>query len=125
MLQNGGTVGKYAGIGLSTLISKNVLVEGHRTSMRLEPAMWEALGQIAARENLTVHQICGIVNRHRINTSLTSATRVFILGYFRILADNLERRPAASPDRSLIYKVFRQTEEFRNSPQQGRYAGSL
>ena len=93
--------------------------------MRLEPAMWEALSQVAAREKLTIHQICGIVNRHRMNTSLTSATRVFILGYFRILADNLERQPAASSGESIIHKVFRQTEEFRNAPQQGRYAGSL
>ncbi|WP_193183902.1 ribbon-helix-helix domain-containing protein [Nisaea sediminum] len=110
---------------MSTLISKNVLVDGRRTSMRLEPAMWDALGQIAARENLTVHQICGIVNRHRMNTSLTSAIRVFILGYFRILADNLERRPAVGSEESIIHMVFRQTEEFRNSPQLGRYAGSL
>lgn len=87
--------------------------------------MWEALGQIAARENLTIHQICGIVNRHRVNTSLTSATRVFILGYFRILANNLERRPAVEPDGSIIHMVFRQTEEFRSAGQQRRYAGSL
>jgi predicted DNA-binding ribbon-helix-helix protein len=27
----------------STLISRNITVNGKRTSMRLEPAMWEAL----------------------------------------------------------------------------------
>ncbi|UUX51677.1 ribbon-helix-helix domain-containing protein [Nisaea acidiphila] len=110
---------------MSTLISKNVLVDGRRTSMRLEPAMWDALGQIAARENLTIHQICGIVNGHRVDTSLTSATRVFILGYFRVLAENLEREPSGGQDNSIIHRVFRQTAEFRSAPQQGRYAGSL
>lgn len=87
--------------------------------------MWDALGQIGAREKLTVHQICGIVNRHRVDTSLTSAIRVFILGYFRILARNLEKAPAAPSGESIIHSVFRQTDEFRNAPQQGRYAGSL
>tara|TARA_R110002012_G_scaffold260223_2_gene441870 strand:+ start:970 stop:1305 length:336 start_codon:yes stop_codon:yes gene_type:complete len=110
---------------VSTLISKNVLIDGHRTSMRLEPAMWDALGQIASREKLTVHQICSTVNRHRVSTSLTSATRVFILGYFRILADNLEQDAGPETTRSIMNRVFRQTDEFRNTPQNGRYAGSL
>lgn len=91
--------------------------------MRLEPAMWNALAQIAAREKLTVHQICSIVNQHRVKTSLTSATRVFILGYFRILADSLERDTRQESERSIMNRVFRQTEEFRNTPQSGRYAG--
>ncbi len=93
--------------------------------MRLEPAMWNALSQIAAREKLTIHQICGIVNQHRVNTSLTSATRVFILGYFRILAVSLERDASLEPERSIMNKVFRQTEEFRNTPYNNRYTGAL
>ena len=28
---------------MSVLVSRNVRVEGHRTSVRLEPDMWEAL----------------------------------------------------------------------------------
>nr|WP_156901541.1 ribbon-helix-helix domain-containing protein [Nisaea denitrificans] len=110
---------------MSTLLSKNVLVDGHRTSMRLEPAMWDALTQIAAREKLTIHQICGIVNQHRVNTSLTSATRVFILGYFRVLAISLERDTPGGSERSIMTRVFRQTEEFRNTPYNNRYVGSL
>ncbi|MEP3116235.1 ribbon-helix-helix domain-containing protein [Nisaea sp.] len=110
---------------MSTLLSKNVLVDGHRTSMRLEPAMWEALTHIAVREKLTIHQICGLVNQHRMNTSLTSATRVFILGYFRILAVSLERDTLRDRERSIMTRVFRQTEEFRNTPSNNRYSGPL
>lgn len=87
--------------------------------------MWDALAQIAAREKLTIHQICGIVNQHRVSTSLTSATRVFILGYFRILAVSLERDAPPEPERSIMTRVFRQTDEFRNTPYNNRYAGSL
>ena len=78
--------------------------------------MWNALAQIADREKLNIHQICGIVNQHRMNTSLTSATRVFILCYFRILADSLERDTLRRSEWSIISRVFRQMKEFSNSP---------
>ncbi|MCA8931848.1 MAG: ribbon-helix-helix domain-containing protein, partial [Rhodospirillaceae bacterium] len=29
----------------STLLSRNITVDGHRTSIRLEPEMWEALDE--------------------------------------------------------------------------------
>ncbi len=38
----------------SSLISRNVTVAGHRTSMRLEPAMWDALGEICRREHASL-----------------------------------------------------------------------
>jgi len=35
------------------LVTRNVMINGRRTSVRLEPAMWEALGDIARREAVT------------------------------------------------------------------------
>ena len=68
----------------STLVSKNININGRRTSIRLEPEMWTALHEIAARENCTMHDICGLVHaRKSENTSLTAAIRVFIMLYFR------------------------------------------
>ncbi|HLF58592.1 MAG TPA: ribbon-helix-helix domain-containing protein [Alphaproteobacteria bacterium] len=67
----------------STLVNRNVTVNGHRTSMRLEPAMWEALEDICRRENRTIHDFCSLVDTQRTQSSLTAAMRVFILGYFR------------------------------------------
>jgi predicted DNA-binding ribbon-helix-helix protein len=34
----------------SSLVIRNVVVGGHRTSVRLEPIMWEALRDIALRQ---------------------------------------------------------------------------
>lgn len=69
----------------SSLVLRNVVVNGCRTSMRLEPAMWSALAEIARREKLTQHQICNLVHLHKSEgTTLTSAMRVFIMDYFRI-----------------------------------------
>ena len=70
----------------STLVNRNVTVGGRRTSLRLEEPMWEALHEIARRENESVHQICTLVNLRRRDSSLTAAIRVFILTYFRAAA---------------------------------------
>lgn len=68
----------------STLVSRNITVNGHRTSVRLEPEMWRALKEIAARENCSMHELCTLINfRKNKRTSLTAAIRVFLMLYFR------------------------------------------
>lgn len=71
----------------SGLVGRNITVTGKRTSIRLEPAMWDALHDIAERERMTIHQIASQIDRHRCQTSsLTAAIRVFILEYYRVAA---------------------------------------
>lgn len=68
----------------STLVSRNITVSGHRTSVRLEPEMWRALKEIASRENCSMHELCSLINfRKNKRTSLTAAIRVFLMLYFR------------------------------------------
>ena len=68
----------------SSLISKNITVRGHRTSIRLEPEMWDALKDIATRESTTIHNICSLISmRKEAETSLTAAIRVFLMLYYR------------------------------------------
>ncbi len=68
---------------LSTLVSRNVTVAGKRTSVRLEPSMWDALAELCRRENCTTNEICTLVARSQDSSSLTAAIRVVILSYFR------------------------------------------
>lgn len=71
----------------STLISKNITVDGHRTSVRLEPAMWNGISEICRRERATLHMVCSAIAQHKpVETSLTAAIRVFIMSYFRAAA---------------------------------------
>ena len=63
----------------STLVSRNIIVSGHRTSMRLERAMWDALFDVCRRERNTIHAICTQVDETRQESSLTAALRVFIM----------------------------------------------
>lgn len=68
----------------SSLISRNITVMGNRTSIRLEPEMWQALQEIAALENCKTHDICTLIAmRKRGNSSLTAAIRVFIMLYYK------------------------------------------
>jgi predicted DNA-binding ribbon-helix-helix protein len=45
----------------STLVSKNVTILGRRTSVRLEPEMWNALKDISRREGCSMHEICSLI----------------------------------------------------------------
>jgi predicted DNA-binding ribbon-helix-helix protein len=68
------------------LVSKNVTINGRRTSLRLEQASWEALTDICKCEGLTLHELCSLVDNNRHGSSRTSAVRAFIVTYFRTLA---------------------------------------
>ena len=70
--------------GRSALVIRNVSVHGHRTSIRLEPQIWDSMTEICRSEFCTPHDVCSYVAEHKPpNGSLTSSLRVFILDYFR------------------------------------------
>jgi predicted DNA-binding ribbon-helix-helix protein len=66
----------------STLVNRNVTVAGRRTSMRLEPAMWDALNQICRREGKSLNELVTEIDAERVESSLTAAIRVHLLRYF-------------------------------------------
>jgi predicted DNA-binding ribbon-helix-helix protein len=71
----------------NSLLSRNVTVSGHRTSMRLEPDMWRGLSEICRRERANLHEVCTAIALNKApNVSLTAATRVFIMAYYRAAA---------------------------------------
>jgi len=68
----------------STLVSRNVTVYGRRTSIRLEPEMWDTLKDVAKKEKCSVHNLCTLVFlRKGADTSLTAAIRVFLVLYYK------------------------------------------
>jgi predicted DNA-binding ribbon-helix-helix protein len=81
-----GQPAKSGSRGASTLVNRNVFIAGRRTSLRLEPAMWDGLAEICRRENMTIHELCGLIDQRRRASSLTAAIRVFIMTYFRAAA---------------------------------------
>lgn len=65
------------------MISKNVTINGRRTSLRLEQASWEAMVDICKCEGLTLHELCSLIETRRSGASRTSTVRAFIVTYFR------------------------------------------
>lgn len=68
------------------MISKNVTINGRRTSLRLEESIWATVDDICQREGLTIHQLFTLIENRRQGTSRTSAVRTFIVGYLRAMA---------------------------------------
>jgi len=67
----------------SRLVNRNVVAERGRTSMRLEPELWEALAEICDREDRDVGELIRQIEQDAPTGSRTSAVRVFIVRYFR------------------------------------------
>jgi len=68
----------------SALVVHNVNVHGHRTSIRLEPQLWDILAEICRREYCTPHDVCSYAAKRKLpHGSLASSLRVVILDYFR------------------------------------------
>ena|SRR2546423_641221 len=82
----------------SSLVIHNVVVAGHRTSVRLEPVMWEALQEIARQQETNINQLVTEIHRRRNSSSLTAAIRVYIVDFYRSAATQAQRgadlRPA-------------------------------
>ena len=79
----------------SALVMRNVSVKGRRTSIRLEPQIWDTLAEICRREFCTLHDVCSHVDgRKPPHGSLASSLRVFILDYFRTSATEDGHRSA-------------------------------
>ena len=79
----------------SALVMRNVRVRGHRTSIRLEPEIWDTLAEICRRECCSLRDVCSYVAGHKPpHGSLSSSLRVFILGYFRRCATEDGHRSA-------------------------------
>ncbi|TQF77752.1 ribbon-helix-helix domain-containing protein [Elioraea sp. Yellowstone] len=70
----------------STLVNRNIVAERGRTSMRLEPELWDALAEICRRERTSPSELCRRLERSGLSGGRTSAMRVFIVQYFRAAA---------------------------------------
>ena len=64
-------------------MSRNIRLPSHCTSFRPDPLTWSALNEIAACENVTVHELCAAIEKVKPRgVSRTAAIRVAVLRYF-------------------------------------------
>nr|WP_283949745.1 ribbon-helix-helix domain-containing protein [Limobrevibacterium gyesilva] len=68
------------------MVNRNVTALRGRTSMRLEPELWDALEEICRRECLTLGELVKRIEQRGHPGGRTSAVRVQVLAYFRAAA---------------------------------------
>jgi predicted DNA-binding ribbon-helix-helix protein len=78
----------------SSLAIRNVVVGGHRTSVRLEPVMWDSLREIAHARHVGLNELVTEIDGNRAASSLTAAIRVYIVDFYRTAATGRNRAGA-------------------------------
>lgn len=99
----------------SSLVSRNVTIAGHRTSVRLEPEMWNGLAEACRRECATMHEVCTVIASHKpTGTSLTAAIRVFVMAYYRAAAtEDGHNRAGHGPGGHLMMSLSARSHEMK------------
>ena len=99
----------------SRLVNRNILAASGRSSMRLEPEIWDALFEICRRENIAMAELVRKVDGGREVGGRTSAIRVFAFNYFReAVTEEGHRRAGHGNSRRVISEaeLTMATDEF-------------
>ena len=67
----------------SPVLKRSIIVGGHKTSVSLEEAFWNAMKEISAQRDMTPSELVGEIDSNRQQGNLSSAIRLFVLDYFR------------------------------------------
>ena len=68
----------------SLVVKRSVVIAGHKTSVSLEDAFWKSLKEIANERDMTPSDLIGEINSERQHGNLSSAIRLFVLGFNRM-----------------------------------------
>jgi len=69
----------------SSVVKRSVSIAGHRTSVSLEDAFWDALKEMADARGMAVNALIAEIDAARTEDGggLSSAIRVAVLGWYR------------------------------------------
>ena len=67
----------------SLVIKRSIVIRGHKTSVSLEDAFWQALKEIAESRGMTLADLVGTIDAERRHGNLSSAVRLFVLRHYR------------------------------------------
>jgi len=81
----------------SPVVKRSIVIAGHKTSVSLEDAFWEALKEIATSRRLTLSDLVATIDSARTQGNLSSAIRLFVLDHYRGVAQSA--RAAGTTDR--------------------------
>lgn len=67
----------------SPVVKRSIVIAGHKTSVSLEDAFWNALKEIADQRDNTLSDLVASIDQQRAHGNLSSAIRLFVLDHFR------------------------------------------
>ena len=67
----------------SAVVKHSIVIAGHRTSVSLEKEFWNALKEIAHTKHMTLSDLVVLIDSDRQHANLSSAIRLFVLGFYR------------------------------------------
>jgi predicted DNA-binding ribbon-helix-helix protein len=69
---------------MKSLVTRHsISIAGHKTSVSLEDAFWSGLREIAKGRDESLSKLISSINADRQFSNLSSAIRLFVLGFYR------------------------------------------
>jgi predicted DNA-binding ribbon-helix-helix protein len=76
----------------SLIVKRSIVIAGHKTSVSLEDAFWNAIKEIAIVRGTTLSNLISSIDAERERSNLSSAIRLFVLDFYR---GQLNKEPTA------------------------------
>jgi predicted DNA-binding ribbon-helix-helix protein len=73
-------------------VKRYIRTVGRKTNITLEDEFWNALKEIAVSKNTSRPKLVSMIDKTRSHPNLSSAVRLFVLDYYRGLANNRTAR---------------------------------
>jgi predicted DNA-binding ribbon-helix-helix protein len=67
----------------SRVSKRSLVIAGHKTSVSIEDEFWNSLKDIASERGMTLGALVAAIDRDREHSNLSSAIRLFVLGFYR------------------------------------------
>jgi predicted DNA-binding ribbon-helix-helix protein len=76
----------------SPIVKRSIVKAGCKTSVSLEDEFWKKLREIAAGRDMTLSELVVEIDTQRQHGNLSSAIRLFVLGFYRDQISEHEKR---------------------------------
>jgi predicted DNA-binding ribbon-helix-helix protein len=76
----------------SLIVKRSIIIDGHKTSVSLEDAFWQAVKEIALLRGTTLANIVSSIDAGRESRNLSSNIRLFVLDFYH---SQLNKEPTA------------------------------
>ena len=84
----------------SRISKRSIVIAGHKTSVALEDEFWNSLKEIARERDMTLAALVAAIDGNREHANLSSAIRLFVLGFYRDQASQKRVDAPILPDRA-------------------------